>query len=181
MRWICILLICVLAKVNCSMTLQQIPCNFMSTINITGGYVDSENNFVHNGIKFRPGKYAQYNYIIVNFTERVTVEPHIRGCLCEYKSCIRLCCLYSEKQNPNCIQTTVLQVPTQKDGEISLDLENDEFGILIGRPCADVYKLEPLDYPDDDWSFMKVRKFFFFSQIDYLREDYFTDLKCMFV
>lgn len=138
------------------------PCNFKDTINITDGYKDENNSYVHNGIIYAPGTYDLYSYIIENQTEMVPVKEHYRGCICKYKLCIRLCCLEGVGINgnhPSCVKNNILHVPNEENEERTIDIESHEYGILVDRPCAQMYVLEPLDYSDDQWHFVKVRLF----------------------
>jgi hypothetical protein len=129
---------------------------------------NDDKSFIFEGVKFRFGTYAKYNYVIENSTEKIMVEDHYRGCICEYKPCIRLCCLESSGGiNPTCMKTNELTVPTIDGEEKILNIENGEYAVLTGRPCGRMYKLEPLDYPDDQWAFLKVSFSIFHTQIIY--------------
>lgn len=131
------------------------PCNFMDTVNITGGYKDSERKYHFQEIAFDFGTYMEYDYIIVNLSEKIQVEPHIRGCICQYRPCIRICCQNTDKM---CVKTDVLMnVPLLDGEERNIDLKSNEFGVLVGKPCVEMYKLEPMDYADDKWMLLKVR------------------------
>lgn len=72
---------------------QELPCDFIDSINITGGIVDANHNILFNGIEFTSDQYATVNYII-DGTDRILVKMHERGCPCMSKPCIRLCCPY---------------------------------------------------------------------------------------
>ncbi|KAG5681897.1 hypothetical protein PVAND_011303 [Polypedilum vanderplanki] len=130
-------------------------CNFYDTVNISSGYKDANDNFIFGGVKFELGEYKIYDYIIENLTEKVMVEPHYRGCICKYRKCIRLCCLGGEGKHQACVKTTTLQVPTHEEDNIIIDIESHEYGILVGKPCKQLYRLEPNDYDDDKWVFLK--------------------------
>lgn len=138
-------------------TMMQGPCNFYDTINITSGHRDDKENFIYKDVVFRYGTYGLYDYVIENSTVKVFVDPHYRGCVCEYKPCIRLCCLESAGgKNERCLKTQEFQVETNDGEEKTLDIHSDEYGVLMGRPCNRMYQLEPQDYPDDHWTFLKV-------------------------
>lgn len=132
---------------------MQGPCNFLNTINITSGHLDQNGNFHHKGVVFKKGLFAEYNYVVENLTELVKVEPHIRGCLCDIKPCIRLCCVGEPTNSSTCVKTETLVVPTHDEDE-EIELAGNRYGVLIGRPCGLMYKLEPEDYPDDRWYFV---------------------------
>lgn len=132
---------------------MQSPCNFLDTINITSENIDQNGNYHLKGVVLKKEMFASYNYIVKNLTQIVQVEPHIRGCICDLKPCIRLCCTRDESNSSDCIQSNKLIVPTHDEDE-EIDLTSDHYGVLVGRPCAKMYKLEPQDYPDDRWYFM---------------------------
>lgn len=78
---------------------SNLPCHYYDSINITSGIFgeqqqqaqNSSNSIIFDGIEFRSNQYA-----IVDYTEddgmRNATEPHHRGCLCQVKQCVRLCC-----------------------------------------------------------------------------------------
>ncbi|CRK99458.1 CLUMA_CG012609, isoform A [Clunio marinus] len=130
------------------------PCSFFDTMNITSGKQDQNGNFNFNGEIFKKGTFATYNYTIENFTDLVAAEPHIRGCVCNSKPCIRLCCIDEEAdENSTCISTNVLSVPTHDEPE-EINLSGNTYGVLVGRPCPVMYKLIPEEYDDDVWYFV---------------------------
>lgn len=128
------------------------PCDFHDTVNITSGHLDQYGNFHHQGTVYKEGMFQEYDYVIVNQIQMVSVEKHYRGCICHIKPCIRLCCLAGEVNGTNCITTETLVVPTREEDE-EIDLSGKDYGVLVGRPCARMYNLEPQDYPDDKWYF----------------------------
>ncbi|CAG9803976.1 unnamed protein product [Chironomus riparius] len=141
-----------------SMIQWQGPCNFMDTINITGGYKNDNNSFIYQGVTYEYGTYGLYGYIIENQTEKINVPAHYRGCVCKYKPCLRVCCVEGlglNGQHPSCIKTNTLQVYTQDNDETLIDIETHEYGLLINRPCGKMYELEPTDYTEDQWFFLK--------------------------
>lgn len=138
------------------------PCDFIDTINITSGHKDKHGNFIYNGDTFHKGLYAEYNYVVENFTEKLIVEPHIRGCLCSVKPCIRLCCV-SDKNDPKqssdfnpCIDEETISVPFEDNDDLEIRINDGEYGVMIGKPCVKMYKAEPNEYPDDSWHLIKV-------------------------
>lgn len=142
-----------------SNVLNEGPCNYMDTINITkDGWIDINQDFHFNDIIFKRGTYAEYNYIFENMTEKILVEPHFRGCICEYKPCIRICCKHSNSENKKyCVMSdTLMNVPIEEGEEKNISLDTQEFGVLQGKPCAEMFKLEPLDYEYDKWLLLKV-------------------------
>lgn len=161
------LIVTVLLVSNCQFASSQslnkgIPCDFIDTINITSGHKDEHGNFIYNGDTFHKGLFAEYNYVVEKFTEKLSVQPHIRGCLCSLKPCIRLCCVNDvsdpKKQsgsNP-CIDEETITVPFEDGDDLEIRLNGGDYGIMIGKPCAKMYKAEPNEYPDDSWHLIKV-------------------------
>lgn len=86
---------------------KELPCRYLDSVNITDGIRYSNGSIVSNGVTFHEHQYAEVNFIVENADEKVTVDPHIRGCLCSIKSCARLCCPYGSymmfsKGKPKC-------------------------------------------------------------------------------
>lgn len=80
-----------LSNINGLLHTVQLPCDFVDSINITGGVEFSNNSILFEGIVYN--QYATVNFIW-NGTKQTQVEPHIRGCPCLQTPCIRLCCPY---------------------------------------------------------------------------------------
>lgn len=132
-------------------------CKLMDTINITDGHADSYGNFVHQGINYSPGSFGVSNYIFAK-TREVPVDQHMRGCVCLYKTCIRICC----SSRNECLNEFSLLVPMHDESEYEIDSNSNEFGILRGTVCAHTYRLEPTEYENDKWIFMTVKILNFF-------------------
>lgn len=128
------------------------PCNFFETINITSGHLDQYGNFHHDDVVYRRGTFQEYDYILRNFSIHVKVPVHVRGCVCLYKTCIRLCNKCDNELTENCVRSSRLIMPTEDDEE-EIDLDDNKFGVLVGKPCNRMYELEPAQYPDDQWTF----------------------------
>lgn len=131
----------------------SLSCKFADTVNITDGYKDSDQNFVHNGDVYPYGTYQEFDYV-ENFAHvKTNVNPHIRGCVCKLKPCIRFCC---HKNSKECIPSNKLTVKIENEETKVIDIGENNYGILIGRPCEKIYHLEPEDYDDDRWIFINV-------------------------
>lgn len=68
-----------------------LPCDFQDSINITGGTVTSDGSVVFDGVKYSKEHFGTF-YSMVNRTKLFTVNAHLRGCPCNIKPCLRLCC-----------------------------------------------------------------------------------------
>lgn len=71
---------------------RSLPCNFIDSIDISGGNLQSNRSIFFNEIEFSEENYAEVNYILRNGTTSTIVKPYFRGCPCNIKTCIRLCC-----------------------------------------------------------------------------------------
>ncbi|CAO1416062.1 unnamed protein product [Diamesa tonsa] len=133
------------------------PCNYIDTVNITSGHKDNDGNIIFNGTTFPKEMYAQYNYEIVNYVERKSVNPHTRGCLCLIKPCIRLCC-YSDDTNSTpslesmpCVSKNKFSVQIHNGDVQDVNLSDGKFGVVIGRTCPQMYKIEVEEDMEDFW------------------------------
>lgn len=67
-------------------------CNdFFDTTNITAGIHNTNGSIIYDKVEYPRNKYQNYSYIMVN-GDKVPVQPHIRGCLCQIKICVRVHC-----------------------------------------------------------------------------------------
>jgi hypothetical protein len=51
------------------------------------------------------------------------------------------------------VKTKTISVPTQDEDEEEIDLSGKRYGVLTGKPCGQMYKLEPAEYDYDRWFF----------------------------
>lgn len=131
---------------------EEIPCKLQDTVDISSGSQDISGNFHHEGTVYQNGTFTEVNYILQNLTNKIQVETQVRGCICKYKPCIRICCSLS---NGNiCEKPETLKVQTKQGDERIIDLNGRDYGVLMGRPCKDMYLLEPKDYDYDRWYFL---------------------------
>lgn len=132
-------------------TYRELPCKFLDSINITDGVMQSDKSIIFDETKYTMNQYSRINYILDNETQHIPVEPYLRGCLCNIKPCIRLCCPYgSIHVNANgekgCRKHDVAH---QFESEIHAEnsnvkalLENHAFGYVDDRPCSKFYLAE---------------------------------------
>ncbi|CAH1722926.1 unnamed protein product [Chironomus riparius] len=135
---------------------SSLPCSFIETVNITGGYVDIDRNYIYSSDVYPLGAYQEFDYLEDFARNRVSVDPHIRGCICKLKPCIRLCCQGKENNfDSNCFISDTITVVNEVNEDETIDLNDTHYGILIGRPCKVMYELNVADYDDDRWNFLK--------------------------
>ncbi|EDV41524.2 uncharacterized protein Dana_GF17466 [Drosophila ananassae] len=71
-------------------------CNFFDTVNISGSVPFSNGSYSHEGVFIPARLTGSYNYQIDHRGSRWTVPEHIRGCVCQLKTCVRLCCHHTQ-------------------------------------------------------------------------------------
>lgn len=72
----------------------ELPCHYYDSINITNGIWHQNNSVSFDNTEFPHDQYAEVNYTLDG--AKKDTDPHFRGCLCNIKPCLRLCC--SNKQ-----------------------------------------------------------------------------------
>ncbi|KAL7037935.1 hypothetical protein ACKWTF_009403 [Chironomus riparius] len=119
---------------------SSLPCKFIETVNITDGFKDSNDNFIYKSEIFPLGTYDEFDYIEDYSYVKISANPHIRGCVCKQKQCLRFCCL--ENDTENCLQSNELNVFNEDNEEETIDISDNKYSILLGRSCKDMYELE---------------------------------------
>lgn len=76
----------------------NLPCDFLDSMNISDGALGSNRTIIYKDLEFPLDQYARINYTFINGVERISVAPYIRGCVCNRKPCIRLCCPFGSIQ-----------------------------------------------------------------------------------
>lgn len=148
--WLIVVLIGLLSVVCCngSSSDHELPCNFLDSINITDGALQSDNSIIFRDTKFIENQYARIDYLVDNGS-RISVEPHLRGCLCNIRSCIRLCCPYGtiyerlptgEKMcRKHELATEFTKEIHTEDSNVKTLLEKNHFGYVDDRSCSQLY------------------------------------------
>lgn len=128
---------------------DELPCEYLDSINITGGTLQADESIVFNGITFTNDQYTRVDFILKNGQTRETVKPYYRGCVCNRKSCVRLCCpLGSFYKNGSCqshhqvrhLKTQVLDEVHMQTKSMILD---NHFAYVNDRPCNQRYLADP--------------------------------------
>lgn len=159
--WILFCFTLAIERATTEIARHPISCNFHDTINISSGSMDhNSGQFSHNGLTYQKGMFAEFDYVIKNNSE-VKVDPHIRGCVCKLKNCIRVCEFCSdddESLNMKCVKrSSQLKVLSSELMEELISLDDDKFVFLEGKICENYYILEPEQYGDpDEWTFLEV-------------------------
>lgn len=69
---------------------SELPCRFIDSIDISGGAKQLNLSIIYDGVEFTPADYAEMDHDLINGTEQIAAQAHIRGCLCNRKPCIRV-------------------------------------------------------------------------------------------
>lgn len=131
---------------------SDLPCNFLDSVNITDGVRLKNNRILYNGVEYPQNQYAKVNYTLKNGNISEPSEPYIRGCLCNIKRCIRLCCPYGQfvdtsiKVGKKCrVDEAAKNFESEieeTDGKISKIMFDDHFGYVDDRPCPQFFSIE---------------------------------------
>lgn len=136
------------------------PCSFFDTVNITDGIKLNNGSIFHDGITYAKDQYKYFNYIYSRPNIKNSTSPHIRGCFCHYRICVRSCCAKGYLLNNTCIPSSDPQKIQEfrvnlhfKNHKIkSIDLlQDNKYGLIYKKACNG-YLLEPDLEPDDVWS-----------------------------
>lgn len=138
---------------------SSLPCKFIDTVNISDGYYDSNQNFVYNGDIYPVGIFQEFDYVEDHSQNKTSVDPHLRGCVCKLKPCIRVCCFNKAEKNSKCLGSDKFNVKNEDNKDEEVNINDNKYGILYSRPCSDMYILEPEGDERDEWNFLKVNKF----------------------
>lgn len=117
----------------------QEGCLFHDSINITGSHHFKNGSHQFGNNIFDQEFTKEFDYIIVNGTKR-RVDSHLRGCICAFKSCIRICKPLEE-----------ITIFNKHNKSEIVDLSNTHYHVLVGKPCKKYYETE-----DEWWHFIAV-------------------------
>lgn len=73
---------------------RELPCDFFDSIDISAGIHHLNKSITFNGIEYLEQNYAEINYMLNDGNKPIIVKPYARGCSCNIRPCIRLCCPY---------------------------------------------------------------------------------------
>uniref|UniRef100_A0A0K8U0G7 Putative G-protein coupled receptor Mth-like 4 n=1 Tax=Bactrocera latifrons TaxID=174628 RepID=A0A0K8U0G7_BACLA len=157
--------VCVLFG-NARSALSEIPnCVFEDTVNLTASTKFGNGSYLHEGLLVPAHLTGRYDYIELYDGERKQVEPHVRGCVCQLKKCVRFCChpradMYRLSKDSQSLCAEELNEELKYSPYVNVTLHNgsrvlmhvlDEFVVQQGIPCKDGYMLMPHIYEEDQW------------------------------
>uniref|UniRef100_A0A034W0F2 G-protein coupled receptor Mth2 n=1 Tax=Bactrocera dorsalis TaxID=27457 RepID=A0A034W0F2_BACDO len=151
---------------NAQSALSEIPnCVFEDTVNLTASTKFGNGSYLHEGLLVPAHLTGRYDYIELYDGERKQVEPHVRGCVCQLKKCVRFCChpradMYRLSKDSPSLCAEELNEELKYSPYVNVTLHNssrvlmhvlDEFVVQQGIPCTDGYMLMPHMYEEDQW------------------------------
>lgn len=99
------------------------------------------------------------NFTFENFKNLTTnIKSQTRVCTSNFP-CIRICCLGEHENDFLCVTTKTLAVPTLNGSEI-IDFSANKYYVIEGKPCGNMFILEPQEEEKDRWYF-QVRFLYF--------------------
>lgn len=139
-------------------------CGFENTVNLTDRQSFENGSYLYQGILVPPEKQQLYDYDVKFSAMMIDVPPHLRGCVCDKKPCIKLCCpedkyLYDNTNSSTCEK---LMPDMDVSWNVTIELENKQtkvvnifeyFTVQVGLPC---YGPEALDMMLDDLKLQHV-------------------------
>lgn len=152
--WLFLFLLPLLCFEWCQAFFQELPCNFLDSIDISNGIMQANNSIIYSGIEYQVKNYGKIDYILNGDQKPITVKPYFRGCPCQIKSCIRLCCPYGsfvdtiefikdqQQQNINCRNHSAarnIMAEIWHESNRSKTLNLDEHFTYVNRICKTHY------------------------------------------
>uniref|UniRef100_A0A1A9UJB0 Methuselah N-terminal domain-containing protein n=1 Tax=Glossina austeni TaxID=7395 RepID=A0A1A9UJB0_GLOAU len=159
-----LLLIGVILKISRSCAVDIANCPYEETVNLSN-YASQENGSIfYQNIEITKAWQGYYDYEQYFNGVNVNVAMHLRGCVCKFKKCVKLCCQRSELINGNgqCItniganssHSSDFVMITQTNGEFKkVDIFN-HFIWQMGRPCNRVAQFHST--AQSNWSLLEV-------------------------
>ncbi|KAH8331182.1 hypothetical protein KR067_012539, partial [Drosophila pandora] len=146
-----------------SAVLEDIPdCDFFDTVNLTGSLKLANGSYQYENLIIPAALTGDYDYEIDFDGQRRPVQSHVRGCACQLRSCVRLCCHHKQLLDANqCAEAEEQDLPfdyslniTQRDGRVRTVhiLEDMVVQQELPLPCNFHYSLNAESSEDDNWT-----------------------------
>lgn len=136
---------------------RQLPCHLYDSINITGGIPHANQSITFNNMIFPFDQYATVEFALNGELKPVRTEPHTRGCPCNLRTCIRLCCPYGsfvERIGFEDYKIFCEENPAAKNLQIEmLDTDNQTVTVNIDQYYGYVDNLCTAFYIPEDFEF----------------------------
>ncbi|XP_055913700.1 G-protein coupled receptor Mth2 isoform X2 [Eupeodes corollae] len=129
---------------------MHLPCPFIDTVDLTGYEKFPNGSYSYDGLIIPPHLVGIFEFTSDELSVRVPAEPHVRGCVCKLRPCVKFCCPITARFNGtfcdefegNNKSTTIMNI-TSSEGQLKeVDLAK-RFSIQYGRTCGLMYHLMP--------------------------------------
>ncbi|KAH8274990.1 hypothetical protein KR018_008390 [Drosophila ironensis] len=132
----------------------HVACKFHDTVNLTGHHRFPNGSYEYEGLIIPEHLVGNYDYIFKSLVDRVEVPQHVRGCVCQIKPCINICCPWGETYNTElgeCVNDTsdhrvwpkpVLNVTFDDNTTAAVNI-SQQFAVQSFRPCSKMFSLQP--------------------------------------
>lgn len=138
---------------------SELPCEFLHSVNISDGERDNSGRIEHGGVYYEPINYASVNYSYDDAGDKIAVAVHIRGCVCQVKNCVWLCCkqdnIFYHGEYPTCSTFNPtgglivgMMNGTDEAEEVDLTTRDNIFLAVFKRTCPieRLYSAEPYEW-----------------------------------
>lgn len=142
---------------------SELPCHLLDSVDITDGIRQPDGSILYGDIMYPTNQYAHVDYTVENGVPMTDDFSHIRGCACNIKPCLRLCCPFGtyrmqENETITCIPHpgahNLSDVVLNENNERQiLNLDHHFAWISDGDPCKSMY-------PSEDYQITHVTIFF---------------------
>ncbi|XP_001352477.4 G-protein coupled receptor Mth-like isoform X1 [Drosophila pseudoobscura] len=139
---------------------ETIPdCDYFDTVNVTGSQRLVNGSYLYQGVVIPAELTAEFDYRVLPDDSTEPVERHLRGCVCQLRPCLRLCCHHSQLMaNGQCSGSVEVDLTrlnpylsvTLDDGTVARRHFQEEFIIQsdLPIPCNDMYPLNDQEEQD---------------------------------
>lgn len=135
---------------NNRVAVSPIPCEFYDSTTIGHGRHLNNGSIKYNGVMFNPDQYGTIDHSITNNNFEIVYDKNrIRGCVCNVKKCIRICCPYGQffdaRGNVKACKTIIANRPNMMISEPIINEMGDKetifireyFNIVDGEPFCE--------------------------------------------
>ncbi|XP_055841355.1 G-protein coupled receptor Mth2-like isoform X2 [Episyrphus balteatus] len=158
----------------------HVPCSFIDTVDLSGSEKFPNGSYSYEGLIVPPHLVGIFEYTSDDLSLRVPAEPHVRGCVCKLRPCVKLCCPTTARFNGTNCQThegnattlTVMNITTNGGDLKEVDLAK-KFALQYGRTCAEMYHLTPHVYAFDGFSLFENGTLYRWEDRHYFSKDEF--------
>lgn len=136
-----------------SQVVQSMQCDFMDSINVTNGEINTvDHSITYLNKSYTSDQFGEFNFKIISGSIREKTNPYLRACSCLDKPCIRLTCQpgFDGRNCSNYNGFTNYSVNILNDFD---KFENvrifDNFGYVLDTPCSTFFE-------EKQWNITKV-------------------------